>query len=72
MSDSLFCLCPAQAAAQRYLDFHVGMYADPLYYGNYSTSVLEANIPELALNETEKALIKGSNDYFGVIYYTGY
>ncbi len=61
-----------QAAAQRHLDFTLGLYADPIYLGDYPQSV-KALVPSLpALTDQEKASLKGSVDYFALNHYTSY
>ncbi|KAI8803457.1 putative beta-glucosidase [Cladochytrium replicatum] len=61
-----------KAAAQRYLDFYVGWFADPIYLtGDYPESLriqLGDRLPKFT--EEEKALIKGSFDFFGLNHYT--
>jgi len=61
-----------QAAAQRHLDFALGLYADPIYLGDYPQSV-KALVPSLpALSDHEKASLNGSVDYFALNHYTSY
>ncbi|DBA77308.1 TPA: hypothetical protein ACH3X2_000830 [Trebouxia sp. C0005] len=60
------------AAAQRHVDFTLGLYADPVYLGDYPQSV-KALVPSLpALTDQEKASLKGSVDYFALNHYTSY
>ena len=56
-----------QAAASRHLDFTLGLYADPVFLGDYPQSVKD-RVP--ALTDQEKALLKGSADYFALNHYT--
>lgn len=61
-----------QAAAQRHLDFSLGLYADPIYFGDYPQSV-KALVPSLpALTDQEKASLNGSVDYFALNHYNSY
>ena len=61
-----------QAAASRHLDFILGLYADPIYLGDYPQSVKD-RVPSLpALTDQEKASLKGSADYFALNHYTSY
>ena len=63
-------MCYVQAAAQRYLDFELGLYADPCFLGDYPASV-RAAVPALpAFTDDEKKQLKGSVDYFALNHYT--
>lgn len=55
-----------QAAVQNYYDFHIGVYADPLFFGNFPASVLAAKIPGLSLTPDEQKLLNGTVDYFAL------
>lgn len=60
-------------AAQRYLDFQLGWFAEPIYgaSGDYPPSMrqrLRYQLPQLS--EEEKALLRGSADFFGLNHYT--
>ena len=55
-----------QAAVQQYLDFTLGIYADPLFFGNFPASVQAANFPGLTLSTDEQAMLAGSVDYFAL------
>ena len=65
-----FTVADLQAAASRRLDFTLGLYADPIYLGDYPQSVKD-RVPSLpALTDQEKSLLKGSADYFALNHYT--
>lgn len=58
-------------AAQRALEFFLGWFADPIYHGDYPASMRERlgeRLPKF--NDEERALIKGSSDFFGLNHYT--
>ncbi|KAJ3124433.1 hypothetical protein HK100_011243 [Physocladia obscura] len=60
-----------KAAAVRYLEFYVAWFADPIFLGDYPESLkkqLGNRLP--AFSEEEKALVKGSADFFGLNSYT--
>ena len=59
------------AAASRYLDFQVGLYAEPVFLtGDYPASV-RARVPALpAFTPAQSAALKGSADYFALNHYT--
>lgn len=59
-----------QKAAQRRLEFWMGWYADPVYFGKYPQSMrdqLGDRLPEFTAEES--ALLKGSNDFYGMNHY---
>jgi beta-galactosidase len=61
-------------AAQRAMDFHCGWFADPVFKGDYPES-MKKNCGERlpAFSDEEKALLKGSSDFFGLNHYgSGY
>ena len=59
-----------QEAAQRNLDFVLGIYADPIYLGDYPASVRH-RIPDLPeFTAEQRASLKGSTDYFALNHYT--
>lgn len=59
-----------QEAAQRNLDFILGIYADPIFLGDYPASVRE-RVPDLPRFTAEQAAsLKGSADYFALNHYT--
>jgi beta-glucosidase len=58
-------------AAQRALEFFLGWFADPIYLGDYPTSMRERvkdRLPEFT--DDQKQLIQGSTDFFGLNHYT--
>lgn len=58
------------AAAQRSLEFFLGWFTDPLYLGDYPQVMKDRvgdRLPQFT-NE-EKALVKGSSDFFGLNHY---
>ena len=58
-------------AATRALEFFLGWFADPVYFGDYPESMRERlgnRLPKFT--ETEKQLIQGSSDFFGLNHYT--
>lgn len=58
------------AAAQRSRDFQLGWFADPIYLGDYPASMRSALGERLpSFTEGERALLRGSSDFFGVNQY---
>lgn len=60
-----------KAAAQRALEFFLGWFADPLYFGDYPEVMREYvgdRLPHFTDEDRDK--IKGSTDYFGLNHYT--
>ncbi|KXL47662.1 glycoside hydrolase family 1 protein [Acidomyces richmondensis BFW] len=58
-------------AAQRRLEFFVGWYGDPIYHGDYPASMREQLGDRLPVfSEAERALVQGSNDFYGMNHYT--
>src|SRR5690606_8453184 len=58
-------------AAQRGLEFFLGWFADPVYFGRYPERMLErvgAKMPKFT--DEERALLAGSSDFFGLNHYT--
>lgn len=58
-------------AAQDKMDVAVGWFADPVYLGDYPESMkqmLQGRLPEFTAEE--KALLKGSSDFYGCNFYT--
>jgi len=58
-------------AATRALEFFVSWFADPIYKGDYPQTMkdrLGERLP--AFTDSEKKLIKGSSDFFGLNHYT--
>jgi beta-glucosidase len=59
------------AAAQRGMDFMLGWWADPVWFGDYPRSMKQALGPLLPeFTSSEKAMLKGSYDFFGLNHYT--
>ncbi|KAK4500971.1 hypothetical protein PRZ48_006777 [Zasmidium cellare] len=59
------------AAAQRKLEFSIGWFADPIYKGDYPSSMrdqLGERLPRFT--EEERELVQGSNDFYGMNHYT--
>ncbi|MDZ7401707.1 MAG: GH1 family beta-glucosidase [candidate division KSB1 bacterium] len=60
-----------RAAAQRSLEFFLGWFADPIYFGDYPEVMrqrLGERLPKFSPDE--QRLIQGSNDFFGLNHYT--
>jgi beta-glucosidase len=59
------------AAAQRGMDFMLGWWADPIWFGDYPAS-LKQSLGNLLprFTDDEKRLLKGSYDFFGLNHYT--
>jgi beta-glucosidase len=58
-------------AANRKIEFAISWFADPVYFGHYPESMrkqLGDRLPEFTPEES--ALIKGSNDFYGMNHYT--
>ncbi|MEO0776867.1 MAG: GH1 family beta-glucosidase [Bacteroidota bacterium] len=58
-------------AAQRALEFFLGWFADPLYFGHYPQCMVDRlgdRLPQFSPEESE--LVKGSSDFFGLNHYT--
>lgn len=58
-------------AANRKIEFAISWFADPVYFGEYPESMrkqLGDRLP--TFTEEEKALVKGSNDFYGMNHYT--
>lgn len=59
------------AAAERKLEFSIAWFADPVYFGHYPASMvtqLGDRLPKFTPEES--ALVKGSNDFYGMNHYT--
>ncbi|KOS17986.1 Beta-glucosidase 1B [Escovopsis weberi] len=59
------------AAAERRVEFMIGWFADPIYLGDYPASMraqLGDRLPTFTAEE--RALVLGSNDYYGMNHYT--
>ena len=60
-----------KAASQRALEFFLAWFADPVYKGDYPAVMKERLGKRLpAFTESEKELLKGSSDFFGLNHYT--
>ncbi|KAH8815651.1 glycoside hydrolase superfamily [Xylogone sp. PMI_703] len=58
-------------AAQRKLEFTIGWFADPVYFGRYPASMVAQLGDRLpTFTPEESALVKGSNDFYGMNHYT--
>lgn len=60
-----------QQAAQRALEFFLGWFADPVYFGDYPSSMrerVEGRLPEFQSGQHD--LLRGSSDFFGLNHYT--
>ena len=58
-------------AARRALEFFLGWFADPIYFGDYP-EVMKQRVAERLpeFSDADKALLKGSSDFFGLNHYT--
>ena len=59
------------AAALRALEFFLGWFADPIYFGDYPAVMRERlgdRLPKFS--DEESAMLKGSSDFFGLNHYT--
>jgi beta-glucosidase len=62
--------CAAQAAAQRHLVFQVGLFADPIFFGDYPL-MIKSRVPHLRqFTPEQSAALKGSVDYYAMNHYT--
>jgi beta-glucosidase len=60
-----------RAAAERALDFTLGWFAEPVYFGCYPQTMRDrigSKLPEFT--EEDRALLKGSSDFFGLNHYS--
>eukprot|EP00604_Paraphysomonas_vestita_P003226 CAMPEP_0174821732 /NCGR_PEP_ID=MMETSP1107-20130205/9227_1 /TAXON_ID=36770 /ORGANISM="Paraphysomonas vestita, Strain GFlagA" /LENGTH=268 /DNA_ID=CAMNT_0016039067 /DNA_START=678 /DNA_END=1484 /DNA_ORIENTATION=- len=60
-----------QKAAQRNLEFQAGWYADPVFFGNYPQSMIDAvgdRLPTFTPEQSQR--LKGSYDFYGLNHYT--
>ncbi|KAH9906451.1 glycoside hydrolase family 1 protein [Xylariomycetidae sp. FL2044] len=58
-------------ACDRKIEFAISWFADPVYFGEYPASMrkqLGDRLPEFT--DEERALVKGSNDFYGMNHYT--
>lgn len=61
-----------RAAAERGLEFFLGWFADPIYFGDYPQCMRDAvgdRLPKFSAED--RALILGSSDFFGLNFYGG-
>ncbi|OJD24371.1 hypothetical protein ACJ73_04267 [Blastomyces percursus] len=57
-------------AANRKLEFSISWFADPIYFGKYPDSMLKQLGDRLPTwTEAERALVQGSNDFYGMNHY---
>lgn len=58
-------------AAERKLEFSISWFADPIYHGHYPDSMIKQLGDRLpTFTPEELALVKGSNDFYGMNHYT--
>jgi beta-galactosidase len=58
-------------AAQRALEFFLGWFADPIYFGDYPACMRERVADRLPhFDDHDRTLLKGSVDFFGLNHYT--
>jgi len=58
-------------AAERKLEFSISWFADPVYFGHYPASMVKQLGDRLpTFTPEEAALVKGSNDFYGMNHYT--
>jgi beta-glucosidase len=58
-------------AAERKLEFSISWFADPIYFGHYPASMVKQLGDRLpTFTPEEAALVKGSNDFYGMNHYT--
>ena len=59
------------AAANRKIEFAISWFADPVYFGKYPDSMVAQLGDRLPVfTDEERALVKGSNDFYGMNHYT--
>jgi len=59
------------AAAERAVEFQLGWFADPIYFGDYPASMkllVGDRLPRFS--DSEKELLRGSHDFFGLNHYS--
>lgn len=60
-----------RAAAERAREFFLGWFADPIYRGDYPASMRARVADRLpAFSDEDRALLRGSSDFFGLNHYT--
>ncbi|RMZ81256.1 hypothetical protein DV737_g2561, partial [Chaetothyriales sp. CBS 132003] len=58
-------------ACERRLEFAISWFADPIYFGHYPQSMIDQLGDRLpTFTPQESALVKGSNDFYGMNHYT--
>ncbi|MCO5555301.1 hypothetical protein L7F22_008846 [Adiantum nelumboides] len=58
-------------AAQRHLEYHIGWFLDPIFFGDYPASMRETAGERLpTFTPEEQALLKNSLDFVGINHYT--
>jgi beta-glucosidase len=59
-------------ACDRKIEFAISWFADPVYYGKYPQSMIDQLGDRLpTFTKEESALVKGSNDFYGMNHYCG-
>lgn len=59
------------AACDRKIEFAISWFADPIYFGKYPDSMLAQLGDRLpTFTDEERALVQGSNDFYGMNHYT--
>lgn len=59
------------SAAERKLEFSIAWFADPIYKGDYPTSMREQLGDRLpSFTKEERDVVQGSNDFYGMNHYT--
>ncbi|CAM9426799.1 unnamed protein product [Ectocarpus sp. 12 AP-2014] len=62
-----------KATAERFMEFQLAWWADPIYFGDYPQVMKDVVGDRLPVfTEEESALIAGSNDFFGLNHYTSW
>ena len=65
--------CPEDIeACDRKIEFAISWFADPVYFGHYPQSMVEQlgeRLPKFT--DEESAMLKGSNDFYGMNHYCG-
>ena len=58
-------------AAERFAEFELGWFADPVHFGRYPQSMVDRLGPRLPrFTAAESDLLKGSSDFFGINHYS--
>src|SRR5690606_29717344 len=59
------------AACDRKIEFAISWFADPVYFGKYPDSMVAQLGDRLpTFTDEERALVEGSNDFYGMNHYT--